>query len=144
MKNANVDLASVFVQIEKRAKGLEGVAGGIFSVVKQFKISTLDSFNDRVSEAFAKNGWSQGAGRPVAGVKRSAPDAVRIYVSTFRAAYRMKLDVMGFDSMHGMRKAIKEKRAAGLQIAQGPPELKGIQVSSENKIGRASCRERVS
>lgn len=108
-----MNLATDFINIARKAKGVESAANGMFSTLKTEDVRTLDHFNELTREAFQTNGWSQTAGRPVAGSKeKPAPDAVKLYVSSFRAAYRLDLDVLSFETVGAMRNAIRERRQA--------------------------------
>lgn len=139
-------LATNFLNIARKAKGVESAANGIFSTLKAEDVTTLDHFNERVREAYHTNGWSQTAGRPVTGAKeKPAPDAVKLYVSTFRAAYRMGLDVLAFETVGALRTSIRERRQAPqhAQAADRPPELKGIQVAVEHSLTGALWHDAV-
>lgn len=134
-------LASDFINIARKAKGVESAANGMFSTLKAEDVKTLDHFNERVRDAYQTNGWSQTAGRPVAGSKeKPAPDAVKLYVSTFRAAYRMGLDVLSFETVGLMRTTIREMRAAAHErkLAEPPapsrPEMEGVEVRGQTSL----------
>ena len=142
MKTQN--LASDFINIARKANGIEGAANGMFTTLKAEDVKSLEHFNEMVRDAFAANGWSQAAGRPVAGTKeKPAPDAVKLYVSTFRAAFRMKLDVLSFETVGALRNAIRDKRSGTSQSEARPPELKGIKVSAENRLTGALWHDAV-
>lgn len=144
MKTQKLDLASDFINIQRKAHGVESAANGMFATLKAEDVTTLDHFNELVRDAYQRNGWSQSAGRPVAGAKeKPAPEAVKLYVSTFRAAYRYKLDVLSFETVGALRTAIREKRTAPSQSVVRPPELKGIHVSAENKLTGALWHDAV-
>lgn len=139
-------LAADLLNIARKAKGVESAANGMFSTLKAENVKTLDHFNERVRDAFQVNGWSQTAGRPVAGSKeKPAPDAVKLYVSTFRAAYRMGLDVLSFETVGAMRTTIRERRQAPKHAegAERPPELKGIVVAVEHSLTGALWHDAV-
>lgn len=134
-------LAADFINIARKAKGVESAANGMYSTLKAEDVKTLDHFNEKVREAFKANEWSQTAGRPVAGSKeKPAPDAVKLYVSTFRAAYRMGLDVLSFETVGAMRTTIREIRGAAHQrkLAEPPapsrPEMEGVVVTGANTL----------
>jgi hypothetical protein len=144
MKTQKQDLAEVFSQIERAAGAVEEVAKGMLAAIKANNASKLEQFNDMVSKAYEANGWSQKAGRPVEGAKeKPAPDAVKLYVSTVRAAYRMGLKVLQFETMGAVRVAIREKRSSASQTVVKPPEMKGIQVSTENSLTGALWHDAV-
>lgn len=118
-----MNLATDFINIARKAKGVESAANGMFSTLKNEDVITLDHFNEMTREAFQTNGWSQTAGRPVAGAKeKPAPDAVKLYVSSFRAAYRLGLDVLSFETVGSMRNAIRERRQEIAQERHVTPE----------------------
>lgn len=107
----------------------------MFASLKAVNVKTLEQFNALIKEAYDQNGWSQHAGRPIAGSKdKPAPDAVKLYVSSFRAAYRMKLDVLSFQTVGTMRAAVRDSRSERAQGPERPPELVGVQVSAENRM----------
>lgn len=134
-------LAADLINIARKAKGVESAANGMFTTLKSEDVKTLDHFNEKVRDAYQTNGWSQTAGRPVAGSKeKPAPDAVKLYVSSFRAAYRMKLDVLTFETVGAMRNAIREVRAAAHErkLAEPPapsrPEMEGVEVKGQTSL----------
>jgi hypothetical protein len=64
-----------------------------------------------------------------------APATVQIYVSTFRRAYKAGMDVLAFQTVGEMRKALKdlsESEKRGQQ--EKPAALVGVQVSREDRI----------
>lgn len=129
------DLAACFLRVERAGGTLEGIANGMFAPLKAKKIKTLEQFNAEVMAAYEKNAWSRKAGRPAVGAKeKPAPDAVQVYVSRFRAAYRLKLNVISFTTIGEMREAISKRKQAAHHAADRPPELKGIHLSSENSL----------
>lgn len=133
MKSQKLDLAVIFTRIEKAAGAVEDVAKAILASVKAAKADKLEQFNEMVSEAYGRNGWSQKAGRPSpASKEKPAPDAVKLYVSIIRAAYRLGIKVTTFDTVGGLRVEIRNRRAAHNQSPARPPELRGIQITSEN------------
>ena len=130
-----IELSAVFTKIKTSAGALERVANGILSAIKTQDAKTLEHFNEMVADAYVDNGWSTKAGRPAKGTKeKPAPDAVQLYVSTVRAAYRMSLDVMSFETMGALRVAIRDKRSTPSQDAARPPELVGVQLSSDDRL----------
>ena len=144
MNTEKLELAVDFKNIERKAKGVEGAANGIFSTLKAEDVTDLGHFNELVAEAYKRNGWSQVTGRPAAGSKeKPAPDVVKFYVSTFRAAYRLKLDVLSFDHVGAMRTALRDKRGVHASAAPRPPELKGVQISAENRMNGALWHDAV-
>lgn len=135
MKAIQKDLAQTLVDIARKAKGVESSANGMFASLKQANARTLEQFNGLIKAAYDQNKWSQHAGRPIAGSKdKPAPDAVKLYVSSFRAAYRMKLDVLSFETVGAMRTAVLESRSAHAQGPERAPELVGVQVSAERRL----------
>lgn len=121
-KQATVELSSILSSIESASGIMDDLARQMLGVVKEAKASTLDAFNEMVSEVYAVNGWSQVAGRPSADSDlKPAPDAVKFYISNIRAAYRLKLDVLGFDTIGALRLAVKEVRAA-TRVPKDHPE----------------------
>lgn len=128
-------LAACFVQMARKGKTLETTANGMFAPLKAESIDTLDKFNAKVSECFDANGWTRTTGRPAKGVKsKPVPDVVQVYVSRFRGAYKLGLDVLSFSTVYELREAVKVRRQVAHQHAQRPPELKGIQLSSKNRL----------
>ncbi len=144
MKTTKQDLASVFAQIEKSADALEGVAAGILHAIKTNNATTLDQFNDMVAEAYGRNGWSQRAGRPPVGsTERTAPEAVKVYVSTVRAAYRLNLKVPAYETMGALRVGIRDARSAAASTREKSPELRGIQLTTETSLNGALWHDAV-
>lgn len=127
MKN---DLASVLKRVGRTSEAL-------LSTVQGLNLQTLEAFNEAMTEAYHKNGWSRSKGRPAAGAKlKPAPDAVQLYVSALRSAYKLGLDVMGFESLRELRDSVKAAKAAADpdQKPERAPELKGVLISAENKM----------
>lgn len=150
MKTKTQDLAEVFTQIQSAANTLEDVSKGILAAIKHAKATSLAKFNAMVESAYKANGWSQKAGRRMPGdTTKAAPRAVTFYVSTIRAAYRLKLKVMNYDLMQAVRddiaKARKAERdAAKAKVQPAPaPEVVGIQVQQENTLTGALWHDAV-
>ena len=141
MKN----LAVVFAQIEKSANQVEDVAKGMLAAIKHAKASTLEAFDVMVAEAYDKNGWNQAKGRPNLGnVLKPAPQSVKLYVSTVRAAYRLKLKVLSYTIMQDLRNDISKART--LAAASRPavvPALAGVQVQQVNALTGALWHDAV-
>jgi len=131
------DLAGVFLQIEQAAGAVERISDGILAAVKNGRATTIEQFNDMVAAAYQINGWSQRTGRPPAGsTDKPAPSAVKLYVSNLRLAYRLELDVLSFSNMYALRMALADRMKTTV-AGERPPELRGLQVSSENAFNGA-------
>lgn len=138
MKSAiKVDLAAVFSQIEDAGHKLDEIAGQILLAAKTAKATTVDTFNSMVYEAYDARGWSRRMGRPMEG-DIPAPQTVRVYISTIRAAYLNGVKVLDFDSIGELRKALRKARGASAASAPlpdpGDPELKGVVVKNEGQL----------
>lgn len=150
MKTKTQNLAEVFVQIQSAATTMEDISKGILAAIKAAKATTLDKFNAMVEEAYKANGWSQKAGRRLPGdTTISAPRAVTFYVSTVRAAYRLKLKVMAYELMQAVRddiaaarKIIRYAERTKSQPVQAP-EVVGIQVEQEHALTGALWHDAV-
>lgn len=128
-------LAASMLSVGKLGGKMEGLANSWFAPLKAMDVRTLDEANIVFSAAYEVNGWSQTAGRPSAGsTQKPAPRAVKLYTTTFRKGYKEGLDVLSFETVWALREATSQKRTAPSQAASRPPELKGIQVSSENTL----------
>lgn len=138
MKTEAQDLAMVFTQIESAAGAVEDISKGILAAIKDAKATTLNKFNALVEEAYKANDWSQKAGRRMPGdTATSAPRAVTFYVSTVRAAYRLKLKVITYELMQALRDDIASARKAVRDAKTQPavaPEIVGVQVQQENAL----------
>lgn len=148
MKTQKQDLAAVFLKIESAALAVEDVSKGILAAVKSAKAITLPQFDRLVSEAYAKNGWSQKAGRrPADDPLRSAPGAVKMYVSVIRSGYRLGLKVHSYDLMERLREDIlaarKAARVAPVDPEPKPPEMIGVQVQQEHALTGALWHDAV-
>lgn len=154
MKTKTQDLAEVFTQIQTAAETMEDISKGILSAIKDAKANTLNKFNAIVEAAYKANGWSQKAGRRTPGdTTKAAPRAVTFYVSTIRAAYRLKLKVVTYDLMQAVRDDIAAARKAerdaekAKQLAMTQPvlapEVVGIQVEQENTLTGALWHDAV-
>lgn len=150
MKTKPQDLAEVFTQIQSAANSMEDISKGILAAIKDAKATTLVRFNSMVEAAYKVNGWSQKAGRRLPGdTTTSAPRAVTFYVSNVRAAYRLKLKVMGYELMQALRDDIAKARKASRDAAKGKtqaevaPELVGLQLQQENSLTGALWHDAV-
>lgn len=130
------DLATIFTQIEVGANQLDDVASRILTAIKEAKADTLDKFNELTWRAYDAKGWSRRIGAPVAG-DVPAPSAVKVYVSTIRAAYRLGVKLLDLSAISEVRKAVKAARtglAASTPKADPVPELKGVHLDKANKL----------
>ena len=142
------DLSVILANIETAASAVDDLAKQMLGVIKAAKADTLPAFDLMVAEAYKKNGWSQVAGRPSADSPlKPAPDAVKLYISNVRAAYRLNLDVLSFETIGAMRTAIKEKRAeiraekALVPPQAVPPELVGVQFTDDDEMTGATMHD---
>jgi hypothetical protein len=135
MKN---DLATIFTRIETAANKTEQVAGQILAEIKKHDAKTIQAFDSLVAEAFKANGWSQVAGRPATDSKlKPAPVSVKLYVSSVRAAYRLELPVLTFETIGALRVAIRKarsERAPQSKPEPQPEELKGIVLAAPDRL----------
>lgn len=140
MKNQIQQIAKSFSQIGEAGETIDNLANGLFAPLKSLKVKTLDEANKVFAEAYDLNGYSRTAGRPVAGATTvPAPDAVKLYVTTFRAGFKLGLDVLGYATVGQLRTAIREKRAelAEAQHPEPPAELKGLRLMEEHRLNGA-------
>lgn len=140
MKSAqvkSVNLADVFDQIEEAGHKMDEIAGQILLAAQAAKATTLDLFNEMVYAAYDAKGWSRRMGRPMEG-DVPAPQTVRVYISTIRAAYNNGVKVLDHDSIGSLRKALrsaKSKMAASSPMAAPvAPELKGVETKNGGKL----------
>jgi hypothetical protein len=131
--------ALVLQNIAEEGEKLDNVAGAFMKLVKEEKIDSLEKFNPWLEIGYTENGWSSQVGRPGLGVTTlaPAPRAVKQYASMFRAAFKMQLEVLEFETVRQMVDAVAEKRkeltkeAASLELTD--PELKGITVKKADR-----------
>lgn len=142
------ELAVIFAHIAEVAGTLDSHAAQMLAAIKLAGCDHLEEFNAMVSDAYAKNSWSQVQGRPSAdSTLKPAPDAVKLYVSTVRAAYRLGLQVTTYESMGALRVAIKEARAAVREEKEivppeeVSPELKGVQFTDNDELTGATMHD---
>lgn len=133
-----VDLATVFVQIEKAAGALDTLAGSLLDAARGAGAKTIEQFDHMVYEAYDKCGWSHRQGRPMEG-DVAAPKAIKVYVSTIRGAYRLGLDVLAMHSIDEVRKARAKARehareAKETQAVPPAPELAGVTLVRADKL----------
>lgn len=136
MKNKS-DLASIFLQVEKSANAVEGVASKILLFVRKVGAATVEDFNPHVSEAFAQLNWSQVAGRPASNsTLKPAPRPVKLYLSIIRRAYSLELDVLSFESMGEIRKAVAEQAGSKAHAvgAKRRSALRGVSVAHAERL----------
>lgn len=141
MKTKTQDLAEVFVQIQSAADTMEAISKGILAAIKEAKATTLNKFDAMVAEAYKANGWSQKAGRKSPGdTTKSAPRAVTFYVSTIRAAYRLKLKVVTYDLVQAVRDDIAKARKAARDAEKAKvqpvvaPDLAGVTIKNPDEL----------
>jgi len=130
-------LANVFEEMEKDGNMLASRADSVLRSVKQNKIADVKTFSLAVKAAYAANGWNPGAGRPVKGADKlkAVPSSVKQYVSTMRAAFRMKLLVQTYTSFYALRSDVGATRAkARKKIAEATPELAGVAVKRPDTL----------
>ncbi len=136
-------LANTFRRIATDAERLEDTASHILKVVADINARDLKTFDQLVREAYRQNGWNERPGRPSteAEAATAVPPIVRTYVSEIRAAFRLGLKVRTFESFYQLRRAIREKReqleAEATVAAKSWPALRGVKVSSPDKLNGA-------
>jgi hypothetical protein len=133
-------LASVFEEMEKDGATLASRADAVLRIVKINKITEVKQFSAAVKAAYAANGWNAGAGRPVKGAAplKAVPSSVKQYVSTMRAAFRMKLLVQTYTSFYALRSDVSATRVkARRKAADGKPELAGVAVKRADTLNGA-------
>jgi hypothetical protein len=128
-----LELATVFNRITKAHGTLESTAAQILEVVRLNDANSLDKFNALVAAAYDSNGWSSRQGRPRPG-DISAPQAVQVYVSTLRRAYRMGIKVLKFTNMEEIRRELRKTRG---DHPEPPAVLKGVQVAASSTLNGA-------
>lgn len=142
-------LAAPFLAIVKDGETLDNTASQILLTMRDASADTLDKFDVMVGDAYAENGWQRGGGRPKDGTKiKPVPEVVRTYVSQIRAAYKLELKVLKYDSIRALREAVRltrrealaEKREAekdeDTEIVSSP-ELVGVRVEGEGQLNGA-------
>jgi hypothetical protein len=141
MKTKPQDLAEVFTQIQSAANTMEDISKGILAAIKAAKANTLEKFNAMVEAAYKANGWTQKSGRRLPGDDRTtAPKAVTFYVSTIRAAYRLKLKVVSYDLMQAVRDDIAKARKARRDAEKAKeqpvtePDLAGVSIKNPDEL----------
>jgi len=130
MKTEIKQIAEILVEVGK----FDAVANQLFAPLKAMKVKTLEQADDVFAKAYELNNWSQTQGRPAAGsTTEPAPSVVKQYLSYFRRAYKLKLDVINFETIHAMRVATREKTVHA-SAPQRPPQLQGVQLANENRL----------
>lgn len=140
-----VTMKQVFSKIAQQEHKLETVADGILNVARDAAAGTVEEFDALVFEAYDAHGWNYQPGRPAPGVEvKQVPDAVRTYVSEVRGAYRAGLDVLGFQTMYSLRKALREARqpstkpgATARRLWKQFPELQGVRIEADDEFNGA-------
>jgi hypothetical protein len=135
-----MSLASVFEEMEKDGATLASRADAVLRIVKTNKIEDVKHFSAAVKAAYAANGWNPGAGRPVKGADKlkAVPASVKQYVSTMRAAFRMKLLVTSYSSFYALRSDVSATRVkARKKAAEAVPELAGLTVKRDDTLNGA-------
>lgn len=140
MTTQKSELAKAFSVIAEQGEKLENTSAILMKLVKEDKIENLDMFNTWVASAFDENGWSTAMGRPLPGAFGvPAPMAVKQYVSIFRAAYKLELPVLTYESLRALRDATDAKKKANAAPSNviKDPELKGVLVKAGNRMNGA-------
>lgn len=129
-------LAMDFMNLSRKSSAMESAVSALFHTLRANEIKTEAQFKVAIKEVFEENKWSQRKGRPMKGSKlKPAPQVVTVYVSRFNAAYKLKLDVLSFETEYAMRQAVAEKRrAAHAKGAEKAPELQGVQLSAKKQL----------
>ena len=141
-------LAAAFIAIVRDGATLDNTASQILLHLREADADTLDKFDGLVGEAYAENGWQRGGGRPKDGTKiKPVPEVVRTYVSQIRAAYKLELKVLKYDSIAALREAVRvtrrealaEQREAANEDTEivSSPELAGVRVEGEEQLNGA-------
>lgn len=136
MTTKKTDLADVLSQIDKSAQATEALSARILDAIREAKTENIEAFDTIVYAAYDKNGWSYRVGRPLPG-DMAAPNAVKVYVSTVRAAFRAGVKVLEMQTMDALRKALRHAKDAARQerpAAKVPPEMKGVQVEKPHQL----------
>jgi hypothetical protein len=105
-------LARVFSSITQSEEKLESTAAGLFAIVKDAKVRTVNQWDKLVHGAYEANGWNGRQGRPNGGEekKESVPGTVRTYATIVRQAIRSRLKVATYDTFTALRADLSEKR----------------------------------
>jgi hypothetical protein len=129
-------LTAIFSQLAAVDETKESLGAQILAFLVEAECRTLDQANEQFGIAYHQNGWARTAGRPRGNVQEvKAPATVQIYVSTFRRAYKAGMDVLAFQTVGEMRKALKDLSESEKQGQQEKPAaLVGVQVSREDRI----------
>jgi hypothetical protein len=134
-------LAAALAQIGKEGEELDSKAMTVLRIVRAEKINDGKSFNKAVKEAYRANGWFGKPGKPKVGAptQEKVPASVSQYVSTIRAAFRLKMEVTSFTSIHALRVELKAKRAKAIKRAHKangstPPEMVGIRLQQPDTL----------
>lgn len=128
-------LAQELLVLARKSKGVDGAANTLLSTVKKAGLTTLDALNEAVRTAYAVNGWSQTAGRPVAGSKlKPAPDAVKLVLSTFRTALKLGLPLAEYQTVYQVREAVKKHSTAAAHGPEPRPALVGVVLRSSHSL----------
>lgn len=115
-------LAKVFASVADAGQQLESTAGEILAIVKTAKVATVAAWNKVVKQAYAANGWNEGAGRPTA-KRMPVPTTVTQYVALVRQALRKKMKIAKYASFTALRVALA--RTNGRSDHRGGRQLKG-------------------
>lgn len=141
----HVKLAGVLHNIATASAQMDDLAGDILAVLRKHKVSTLSKFESVAAAAYEANGWQKGGGRPKKGEEREPiPDAVKVYMSQIRKAYRLKLKVTTYNSMYDLRQAVTNKaRKQRADDVEKEPQLTGVEVSTPDKFNGAALHDAI-
>jgi hypothetical protein len=139
MTSQKSKLAMVFSEIAAQGDKLDNVAVGFMKLVKEDMIDNLEKFNPWIATAYEENGWSSQVGPRGGSTLGTAPRAVKQYVSMFRAAFKLELKVLEFDTVRQMVDAVVEARRllATPPVKIADPELKGVLLRSTGHMNGA-------
>lgn len=125
MATSGTRMATALKAIADTGNALETTAGTILRIVKEDKIGTIEAFDAVIKEAYERNGWNNGAGRPAVGqAGEQVPRIITQYVSEVRRGFRLGLKVAKFATFYELRKAIEDLAP---QPAEQPATVSRIQ-----------------
>lgn len=125
-------LTKIFTQMAGLDSSMESLGAQILEFLVESKCKTLAQANEQFGKAYDENGWSRTAGRPKDGATEiPAPPTVKNYVSAFRRAYKLDLDVLKFKTVGEMRQAVRDARDAR-KMSDKPASLAGVQVAKDD------------
>ena len=131
------ELAKALAEIATEGDAVETRAERMLALVRSKGIVDERTFSAAIRVAYRANGWRATRGRPKLDEKalEPVPSTVKQYVSSVRAAFRLKVDGRSMRTFSALRKAVSDARAAKrAKVRSKDPNLAGVQIKGGDRL----------